>query len=243
MLRWSIRAYLFLMAGAALVLRPPLALFPQTLPDLLPGFHWANLAISFGYILRWSAFLLLLGPPLLVLLDFYRAVAKNRKPRGFATLEAVTYLAVWVLILVNLFAESFAEIPAAPGTWEVNGIALSHLSAAQSHYLAAQVFLGFSFGDIVPTTTAPPASPALTTSALARQEITLESVVAHFFWAGVTAAFLTLLWNARPQLPRAERSAAPPHFGPSASRAATTEPEPTDPPSAPGEGTRSPIRH
>lgn len=170
---------------------------------------------------------LLLGPLISALLSVYVGSIIVCRHRWIIWIVAIFQVAMWALVLVGLFSVSFADIVTTHTTlrWWVDGTKQPALNFGQAQYLSSEIFLSFSFGDIVPyvATAAAYVQPHVHHSAtiashlqshrhqnknaaryrylttlklgVITQIIQLEALTSHLYWVGVISSFVGLFWN------------------------------------------------
>ncbi len=136
--------------------------------------------------------LLLLEPLIAALVILFVGVQLRR--RGFAWLAGLFQIGLWGFILVLVFAAGYADVHASYGVWLVDGHPQRMLRLSQAQYFSYQMFLSFSFGDIVPSLGLVHGSVP-TIAGLVAQMIQLEAVIGHIFWVGVVSSFIGLFWT------------------------------------------------
>ena len=159
---------------------------------------------------------LLLAPLISTLLIVYVGPLIARHARFLIWVSAFFQAGLWGLVLVLLFSVSYADIVTSHTVvvWYVDGLPQGGLSVGQAQYLSSELFLSFSFGDIVPFMATigahlQPHIHHMATGAHARQVhyltnlqrgmitqiIQLEALTSHFYWVGVVSSFVGLFWN------------------------------------------------
>lgn len=156
----------------------------------------ASLVASFQFLIRDAVLLfygILLLEPLIAALGMLYIGIQVRK-RRLAWVVGSIQIASWGFVLVAMFATSYAAVHGAGHVWLVDGIPQRALTMNQAQYLSFQLFLSFSFGDVVPSL-ALVHNHVSSTADFLTQLMQFEAVVAHVFWAGVVSSFIGLFWT------------------------------------------------
>ncbi len=176
--------------------------------------HQLHVMLADMRILAYST--LLLAPLISTLLIVYVGTLIARHARFLIWVSAFFQAGLWGLVLVLLFSVSYADVVTSHTAvaWYVDGQPQGGLSLGQAQYLSSQLFLSFSFGDIVPVMATmgahlQPHIHPMGTGANARnvhyltnlqrgtiaQIIQLEALTSHFYWVGVVSSFVGLFWS------------------------------------------------
>lgn len=134
--------------------------------------------------------LLLLEPLIAALLILF--VGIQLRMRRFAWMVGLLQIGLWGFVLVLMFATSYAAVHAPHWTWIVDSHAQGTLRFSQALYFSYQIFLSFSFGDIVPSL-ALVHGHVVQIADFVTRTIQLEAVVGHVFWVGVVSGCASCL--------------------------------------------------